>query len=159
MPDADAPISLRLARQADAPLLLEWRNEPATREASGNRERVTSGEHRAWLKSVLADPDRHLLIAEADAKPIGQARIERRQAYRYELSVSLDPAARGRGTGATLIAGVCEWAWTATDATVIEAWVRSENEASLRAFAKAGFSPGDGERHGFVSLWLVRPSR
>jgi RimJ/RimL family protein N-acetyltransferase len=150
-------LELRRATPTDGELLLDWRNDPATREASGNRASVAAEEHAGWLERVLAEPDRHLVIAEADGRPVGQARIERRRAYRYELSVSLDAAERGRGVGATLIAGACEWAWAATNASGIEAWVRDGNEPSLRAFEKAGFEPGPDSRPGFVNLWLGRP--
>ena len=151
-----AGLELRRARSDDSERLLKWRNDPETREVSGNRDTVAAEEHAAWLEAVLADPDSHLLIAEADGTPVAQVRIERRRGYRYELSVSIDPERRGQGLGAPLIAGACEWAWGATNATGIEAWVRSENGRSLRAFEKAGFGPGEGSRPGFTALCLPR---
>lgn len=151
------PLSLRHARESDSRLLLDWRNDPGSREASGNRAGVTTKEHAAWFEAVLADPDRHLLIAEAGGAAVGQVRLERRRGYRYELSVSVDREHRGQGLGATLIAGACEWAWLATDAAAVDARVREENQASLRAFAGAGFRASGPSSKGFLTLELTRP--
>lgn len=152
------PLTLRRAGHADSEMLLDWRNEPANREASVSQEPVSPEEHRVWLDAVLADPDRHLLIAEADGEPVGQVRFDRKnQGSAYEISVSLDRRRRGYGLGRRLIATACEWAWYSIDAGRIEAWVRRDNRPSRRAFDEAGFARGQGSRTGFVNLTLARP--
>lgn len=152
-----AALALRPAGPDDAERLLAWRNEPATREASGNRDPVGAGEHAAWLEAVLADPDRHLLIAEAEGAAVGQARLDGDGGGGYEISVSLDPERRGRGLGRELIVAACDWAWRSTGAARIEARVRTENRTSLRAFEEAGFTREAGGDPGFVKLALARP--
>lgn len=150
-------LRLRQATDADREQLLEWRNEPATRDASRSTELVTPEEHSRWLAGVLADPDRHLLIAELDHRPAGQVRFDRLHAYDYEISVSLDPERRGRQLAAPLIEAGCEWLWTKTNAASVEAGVRVGNERSARAFLAAGFRPLPGEEGGFRRLRLERP--
>ena len=150
-------LRLRQATDADREQLLEWRNEPTTRAASRRTELVTPEEHAGWLAGVLADPDRHLLIAELDHHPVGQVRFDRRRAYDYEISISLDPARRGRQLAAPLIEAGCEWLWTKTNAASVEAGVRVDNERSARAFLAAGFRPLPHEGDGFRRLRLERP--
>lgn len=149
-------LVLRAATETDADLLRDWRNEPATRAASRSTGEVTTDEHRSWLQSVLADPDRLLWVAELGARPAGQVRFDRIRGYVYEISVSIDPAMRGGGLGSELIARGCEALYARTNATSVVARVRPENEASLRAFAANGFAPVT-EEQGFAVLAMARP--
>jgi RimJ/RimL family protein N-acetyltransferase len=151
-----AELVLRDAAEADADLLLGWRNEPATRAASGSTAEVGPEEHRAWLASLLADDDRHLWIAEVDRRPAGQVRFDRVRGDAYEISVSIDPALRGGGLGAELIAAGCELLFMRTNATTVVARVKPHNEASIHAFTGAGFKAA-GEEDGFELLTAVRP--
>lgn len=56
----------RRAAEADADLLLEWRNDDATRRASRATDPVTPEKHRKWLRATLADDDRMLLVVEGE---------------------------------------------------------------------------------------------
>lgn len=47
-------LQLRLATLDDAGVLLEWRNNPATREASHNTALISEVEHIQWLTRILA---------------------------------------------------------------------------------------------------------
>ena len=124
-------LTLRAATLADAALLLAWRNDPVTLAASFTSGEVTADEHEAWLTRRLADPSCQLWIAEQAGAPVGQARID----ADGEISISIDSAARGRG----LAAQVIELACRAATAPIIVARVKSDNQASLRAFVAAGF--------------------
>jgi RimJ/RimL family protein N-acetyltransferase len=157
MAESPGSLTFRRGTEADRDRLLEWRNDPDTRAASRKTDVVGTEEHSAWLERVLADPHRHLLIVELDAEPIGQIRFDRVRGYRYELSVSLDPAWRGRGLGTRALRGACGWLWKQTNAVGVVAEVREENEASMATFLSAGFRPaGEGEA-GFLRLVLERP--
>ncbi len=131
---------MRGARLDDAPRLLQWRNDPVTRAASRSMGEVTPGEHETWLAATLADPRRHLLVGEVRGTPVGQVRFDELEDGRFEISVGLASEARGRGIGSPLIAAGVAWLRERTDATIV-AEVREENESSLRAFARVGFSP------------------
>lgn len=148
----DAPdLLLRPASAADARRLLEWRNDPEARAASRSTAEVGAAEHDAWLAAVLADPDRTLLICELAGEPVGQVRFDRIAERRYEISVSLAAAARGRGLAAPLISlAVARLRESSPDAEV-EAHVRRGNDRSLAAFRQAGFE-ATGETDGFLVL-------
>jgi RimJ/RimL family protein N-acetyltransferase len=130
-------LALREATLADAALLRGWRNDPTTREASRHTAEVSEQEHAEWLERVLDDPNRLLLVAEEAGRPVGQLRLDRED-DRWEISVSLDEQARGRGLGTALIdAGVEQLA--GRGGKFVEAWVRTGNEVSVRSFRRAGF--------------------
>ena len=118
---------------------------------------MAAEEHRRWLDGVLGDPDRHLWMAEVDGRPVGQVRFDRVRGYAYEVSVSIDPDARGAGLGTGVIRAGCEELWRRTNAARVVAAVRAENEASKRAFSAAGFRPDGGAEDGFDRFALARP--
>jgi RimJ/RimL family protein N-acetyltransferase len=149
-------LTLRKARADDRELLREWRNDPAVRAASRNTHEVDEQEHARWLRDLLANPDRHLLIAELDGEPIGQVRFDRMRGYCYEISASLSERARGAGHGTLLLAGSLDWLWRWTNADASVAEVRESNDASLRAFRAAGFVDS-GSADGFAVLIARRP--
>ena len=51
-------INLRLLTIQDADLLLEWRNDPETRKASQNTDKIQRNEHLSWLKNSLNNNNR-----------------------------------------------------------------------------------------------------
>lgn len=139
---AETPeIELRRATEADAVMLLEWRNDPVTRANSRNTARIKpGGQHERWLQDVLADPDRSLLIAELDGESIGQVRFDRLAGDEWEISITLDPARRAQGLGALLIRSGVDWLRREVGPVPVIAEVRDSNELSMRAFRACGFT-------------------
>lgn len=157
----DVPeLLLRQAEATDARRLREWRNDPATRAASRNTAPVDAGAHEAWFASVIANPDRHLLVADEDRTPVGSLRFDRRAELCYEISVVVAPEARGRGLGTALIRAGLGWLREHAPGAVVVAEVRPENRPSVAAFSRAGFR-GDGgpASEGLQRLVLVTPPR
>jgi RimJ/RimL family protein N-acetyltransferase len=133
-------LALRPATLADSDLLLQWRNDPAVRRASRSTARVSADEHDAWLANSLTDSDRLLLIATLDERPTAQVRLDRLGPARWEISVSVAGSARGQGLGTAIITRAVEQFVEAVD--LVEAHVRRNNVASIRAFSRAGFEGG-----------------
>ncbi len=131
-------LTARRARAVDAQILLDWRNDPQTRAMAVHAAEVAPDEHRAWLESRLADPGTVLLIVEQSGTPVGTVRLDRRAASSAEVSITIAPAARGRGLARPSIELAVDEAraWGATEAT---ARIRRDNEPSLRAFRAVGF--------------------
>jgi GNAT superfamily N-acetyltransferase len=110
--------------------------------------------HRGWLSSSVSmvpaqHGDGHPRVARAlhqrqhvqvytDAPERGVVTLGRGLVGRWELSLELDPAARGRGLGRQLIAA--GRALVPADESVF-AQVAPGNAQSLRAFLAAGFRP------------------
>ena len=129
-----AELRLRPATLDDSDRLLVWRNDPATRRSSRNSEAVIAEAHGAWLRAVLADPDRRLMIAESGGEPVGTVRADR-DAGGWELSWTVAPAARGKGYGARIVAAAMEGLFG-----LIRAAIRPENGASLRIAEAVGMT-------------------
>lgn len=152
MPAAAPDLTLRPASEADAARLRAWRNDPETRAASRSTEKVGEKEHAAWLVGVLADPDRRLLVCELEGEPVGQVRFDGLDGDRYEISIALAPAARGKGLSSPLIAKAVEWLRASHPDAEVEARVREGNARSLAAFRRAGFRLSGEEVDGFLAL-------
>ena len=134
-----ASLTLRRATQDDAVLLLAWRNDDVTRAASRSNAPVTLAEHAAWLGVALADPARHLYVAEVAGLPVGTGRLDVLTDASAEVSVTVAPDARGLGYGPAIIDALCRAAEALGIPHVI-AVILAGNTPSLRAFLRAGFT-------------------
>ena len=139
-------IELRHANNKDCRMIWQWANDPDVRAVSFAPEPIAYENHVQWFEARLADADCHMYIAEDIAAgrhpvPVGQVRFERR-GKEAVISVSLARKFRGRGHGARIIALAASTYLAATDAQVINAYIKTDNAASLAAFKKAGFSSG-----------------
>jgi RimJ/RimL family protein N-acetyltransferase len=134
---------------ADSDLLLAWRNDPAARAASFSLDEIPRATHLHWLEGKLADPSCAVLIIEHSGEPVGQIRLER-AGDTAEIHIALAPAARGRSIGRQALRSAVAHART-LGARRVEARVKHDNEASLRAFEAAGFRVV-GREQGIVEL-------
>lgn len=147
-------LTVRLARWADAPLLLGWRNDPATRSASRETGPVGDEEHRAWLTRTLAADDHRLLIVESGGAPVATVRFDRLEQGVWEISVTVAPTQRGHGLAARAVGAGQQWLGRrVAGIDRIVAVHREGNEASRSLFASLGYVPDDqpAER-GFVRV-------
>jgi len=138
------PLSLRRAGESDRGLLFEWINDPLTRQQSFSTGPVSWETHCAWLAAALADPQRllYILLGPSD-EPVGQVRFEPSSAGETVISVALAPSWRGRGLAAPAIRLATSRARRDAQIGVIHAYIRPDNQASCRAFARAGYLRGE----------------
>ena len=136
-------VHLRAATLGDAEQILEWRNHPAVRRHAGDPQVIDQATHARWFASVLADPDRHLLVAEDSQGPCGVLRFDvSRGAAR--ISIYVVPKRIGHGIGAALLSAGERWlAARHPEVTTLCADVRAANLASARLFASAGYQARD----------------
>lgn len=125
----------RKASILDLELLLQWRNDPLTRQNSGNTELVTRDTHEEWLKASLGNTNRKLYIAEISGEPVGTVRLDLLKSG-WNLSWTVAPAARGKGMGKRMVRQATQ---LVSDSLIAE--VRQSNLASLRIVTHAGFIP------------------
>jgi RimJ/RimL family protein N-acetyltransferase len=133
-------MKLRPATLQDAALLLEWRNDELTREASINAEPVGWDSHIAWLEASLKNPRRKLLIGETD-RAVGTVRID--YGEETELSWTVAPDARGQGVGKAMV-------MAAMPEGPVIAHIKRGNIGSQKIAEAAGFSLA---RDGDLQRW------
>jgi len=139
-------IKLRHANRKDCRLLWQWANDPQVQAVSFVPEPILYEDHVKWLEERLTDPDCQMYMAEDianDRRPesVGQVRFERK-GQAAVISVSLGRQFRARGLGACIIELASRTYLAATDAKVINAYIKADNAASLAAFKRAGYSSG-----------------
>lgn len=137
---ADA-IRLRRARAEDCQQIHAWRNHPDTRRHARDPAPIEYAAHERWFAQVLADPDRELLVAEQDGRPLGVLRYDIRAGV-GSVSIYLVPGLAGQGWGRRVLLAAERWLEVERpDVTVCEAEVLAENAPSLALFQMAGFRP------------------
>jgi UDP-2,4-diacetamido-2,4,6-trideoxy-beta-L-altropyranose hydrolase len=165
-----ALLRLRPVQASDSAQLLDWTNDPATRQQSFDPAPVPLARHETWLSSQLAQPARYLLLlAEATdtGQPAGLIRFAMtadnelyEHATNATLSYSLAPACRGRGWAAPLLlAGTRAVLAAFPQVARILGEVKAENVASVRAFRRAGFAEvaGTGPAGSRTFAWVAAP--
>lgn len=137
-----APVTIRQATAGDRSLVYAWRNHPAVRATAVDSTEIPSATHERWFERVLADPERHLLIAEHNCTPIGVVRYDiLRSSSHAEVSIFLDPERMGSGMGIVILKAANAWLWDFEHSVErIEAQVLGSNPRSRRTFEAAGFT-------------------
>lgn len=136
-------VVLRRATGDDGALLFRWANDRETRRNSLSHEPISWETHIAWLARRLADPGTKLLIAELDGHPVGTVRFD--LDAEVVISLTVAPERRGKGLATPIILAAC----ALIDRDVI-AEVLPHNEASIRAFLRAGFVR-EGDRYRYAA--------
>lgn len=136
-------LRLRRATPADARPAWAWRNAESTRRHFTDPRPVELDAHLTWWNATLADPLRVLLVAEVGGSAVGVLRLDR-QGDAAVVSIYLDPALTGIGLGTQLLSAARRWvAGELAPVRRLLALILPANLASARAFAEAGFRPGE----------------
>lgn len=131
-------VVLRPARADDARLLFEWSNDPIVRTGSFDSRPIVWEDHLAWLDARLNDPQSRIWIAESGGIPVGVTRFAI-DGDRATISVTVAPEWRGKGMGEQLISLATGRLLLTERTSTVDAWIRPENTASVRAFEAAGY--------------------
>jgi len=129
-------IDLKEATLEDWKLLLDWRNDIATRKNSHNIDLVKEEDHKAWLCKVIKNSNRKLFIAYQNKKPVGTARADYDELEKnYELSWTVAPNSRGKGIGKHMVKCLAD-----VLKTKIRAEIKKGNTSSIRIAEYAGMN-------------------
>jgi len=149
-------LELRRVRSEDCQLIWEWANEPQARAVSLSSAAIPWEAHRKWFDERLSSPICLFFFATNSHKmPVGQIRFDLNEGDAV-VSVSLAKETRGHGYGAALIRLGSEQCFADAGINLIRAYIKPDNEASERAFLKAGFtSDGTVEMAGIIMKQFV----
>lgn len=130
---------LRRAVGGDMRQVYEWRNAEDTRRHSHSSDVIPFADHQRWFERVLADPQRALLIAEDQGRPVGVLRYDVQQ-HGALVSIYLVPGCGGAGYGPAILSAGSRWlAAEYPDVQTVVGEVLEANVASHRAFREAGY--------------------
>jgi RimJ/RimL family protein N-acetyltransferase len=136
----DRRLKIREAIESDCSLLWTWVNDPDVRASAFQSEPIQWEEHVAWFQRKLGDTMcRICMVEEPEGRVVGQVRFELGVDGAAEVDISIARDRRGRDYGAEALRLACERLLNSAPRTVIRAYIKTSNRASIRAFEKAGF--------------------
>jgi UDP-2,4-diacetamido-2,4,6-trideoxy-beta-L-altropyranose hydrolase len=149
-------LRLRPVREDDCNLVWEWANEPEVRAVSFSSEPILWEHHLQWFKSKLINPRCIFYIAiNSHDVPIGQVRCDL-ESDEAVVSISIDRKFRNQGYGSSLIKLASQKLFHNLDVTRLNAYIKPGNQASVKAFVKAGFQDmGTTRLRGHQAIHLV----
>lgn len=131
MPTNDQPVSLRLAKVAEAPEL-----------ARMSRDLIERNLHWRWraprIARLIASPDSIVLVARRGDACVGFAALQVNEPGAHLVLFAVMPANRRRGIGAALLKWLVASAQVAACES-IELEVRANNSRALRFYLRHGF--------------------
>lgn len=132
-----AEISYRRAGAEDVLLIYEWANDKVSRENSYFTEAIPLETHKAWFTKKLADPASMIFIAEVNGKPAGMIRYDVLEDHAV-VGVSVAEQFRGKGLAPEFLKGTAKL-YFERNTVPVEAFIKTQNQASIRSFGKAGY--------------------
>ncbi len=136
----DKGLTFRTATIEDAYMIFTWRNLPEMIVLGRTQRPVKWEEHYRWFRRVLMSGNHVLLIVLLGREPIGQVRFDRLENRSCEVSIYLLTQYTGRGLGVKALKYACREAFTRMGVEEVIAVIREDNQRSISAFQKAGFS-------------------
>lgn len=144
---SDTPLYIRLADMSDEELLLEWANDPDTRQNSVFPESITPQIYLRWFYGMLRDVEgcRFYLIETEEGIPIGQVWFEK-QDEGWDIDYSIVPHMGGRGLGQRLLQIALSKMRLEHEGVVVFGKVKKNNFASQYMLKSNGFRDRNGEK-------------
>lgn len=135
----DQRLRLRKLTENDRQILWEWTNDIQVRAVSFSSDPITWDDHVRWFSTKLSDPNTQLYIAtnENDLS-IGQVRFDIHN-QEATISISIDQQFRHQGYGHKIIQLAIARIWLDSGVQIVHAYIKLNNQSSVRAFVKAGF--------------------
>ncbi len=152
-------LRLRSATAEDAKLIFDWANDPGVRAVSFSSEPIAWENHLTWFTAKLSDANYRIWVAEdAAGTPVGQVRFQI-DGEAATISISLDAGQRGKNRGSLLIWAACRKIFAESALKEVLAYIKPDNQASIRAFEKAGFADWDEATVKGAAAWVCRMER
>lgn len=133
---------MRLVRQADRDVLLNWRNNPSVVQFTRSRVAISPDEHARWFEKRLQNLEvEPIFIFTLDETPIAMTRLDLlvSESGVYEISILVDALFQNIGLGKRALLQTCDFGINTLSATCIRAEIHDKNLASIKLFTGMGF--------------------
>ncbi|MBR6164258.1 pseudaminic acid synthase [bacterium] len=139
-------FSVRLANENDIKKVFNLSNDDTVRQYSFNKEKIKWDDHTKWFNERIKNTNEPFFIAEdSNGNFIAQVRIDKKE--ETTISISITEHFRGRGLARYIIRECSQKAGFRN----IIAYVKPENQASLKSFINAGYKQ-TGTKDGYYKL-------
>ena len=144
-------LHARCANIEDEALLLEWANDPVTRQNAINQKRISEVQHANWFKEKLLDSDRCIIyiVELPNGDNLGQVRFEKSE-NKWFIDYSISPIYRRQGLGAALLGSGISALSNIKKGEVIAGYIKSENTTSITIFVRCGFHRTTTQTNGLI---------
>ena len=133
-------LDMRAACPEDCRFVFDLQTQAGARRYMRDPRTPDWETHRAWFARRIASPDGTFLILETGEGPVGMLRCDPLAPGREEISILIDERVRARGLGSAFLSLLRR----RRPGVTLVAEIHSDNVASRRAFAAAGFREESG---------------
>ena len=139
---------VRVATIEDSHEVFLWRNDETTRAMAFCNEKISWETHQAWFNTAIRSRRRILLVGVQDLLKVGICRFDLSEKYdEAEVSINLDPKARGKNLSAKFLAAAIAQFKTTFPTIELLATIQNKNEPSVKCFTKCGFKISSVEKY------------
>lgn len=130
-------LFLREATIDDANIILEWRNDPVTREHSFSKDIIDLETHLKWFERKLSDENCFMYILMDGTEKVGQVRIDKVNDI-GEISYMIAPNKRKMGYGKKMLE--LSENVVSGNIKVLTGLVETKNEPSKKCFQSNNYT-------------------
>jgi deoxyribonuclease IV len=136
-----AEIAIRRAHLDDMHDVFALSNDDDVRKNSISSQKISWQDHVAWFQAKIKRDDNYFFVVRNNVQNfIGQVRFDQIEISRcFTISISISKEFRNKGLGSQIIFLSSQQLLKRTQVDAIYALIRPENEASVKAFSKAGY--------------------
>lgn len=140
----DACVDLVVCTEEDARFVYDARYGNGAEKFYKNPVRPSFDDHVRWYASALPAEEFLMFCAVLGVEKIAHIRLDPdpELASHVEIGIALDPKARGKGLGKSVLKAACSYAKT-LGFEIANAEVHHENTASMKLFEQCGFKVVD----------------
>ncbi|HTN45682.1 MAG TPA: GNAT family N-acetyltransferase [Flavipsychrobacter sp.] len=133
-------VTIRKADEIDVTITHLWANDDLTRKNSYSSEAIPFETHEKWWRSKMTDENALYYICEAGGADAGIIRFDKdTHTGCYVIGVTIAPDFRGKKLTGTFLKVACTAFFAKHPEAVIDAYIKEENTASIKAFENAHF--------------------
>lgn len=133
-------LQIKLATEKDLMDVFNLSNDPEVRKSSFNSKDIKLEDHKKWFINKINSPDCIFYIVKDNMKNfIGQVRFDEVQDKEFVIGISINKSFRGKGLGSLIIKVSSDKIIKENNANKIYAYIKKENNASLKSFLRADY--------------------